>query len=163
MTRIIIVSDTHMPHMAETLPETFISELKKSDLCLHAGDLVELSTAEEISKYVKLIAVHGNMDSISVTKKFKKKELIKIEDILIGITHGTGGPKGIIERVIDTFKEDSPDIIIFGHSHKAYNKIHNNILCFNPGSLTDYLYAEYNSYGILTIDGKQIKTELVRI
>ena len=71
----------------------------------------------------------------------------------ITITHGWGAPDGIEDRIRTLFPD--ADIIIFGHSHHARNKVINGILFFNPGSAR-------NSLGILTID-ETVKGEIVNL
>ena len=66
-----------------------------------------------------------------------------------------------MEVLKTAFKEDKPDIIVFGHSHKSMNEFVDGILFFNPGSATD-LTAEYNSYGIIEIN-EGINSRIIRI
>jgi len=85
------------------------------------------------------------MDSREIKTVLPIKEIVEIENKRIGITHGSGGPWGIEERVRRTFESDRIDIIVYGHSHRSQNKVIKGILFFNPGKATD-------SFGILTID-----------
>jgi putative phosphoesterase len=85
------------------------------------------------------------MDSKELKTVLPVKEIVEIENKRIGITHGSGGPWGIEERVRKMFESDRIDIIVYGHSHRPQNKVINDILFFNPGKATD-------SFGILTID-----------
>ena len=160
--RIIVLSDTHIPITTKSLPKKIIEELRISSLCLHCGDFVDISVVEEISKYVKLIGVRGNMDSPQVQKTFPDKQVITVEDIKIGLIHGGGSPFNILERVK---KELGPnlDIYIFGHTHSPYNEICEGKIFFNPGSPTDKVFAKSNSYGILNVEAGEIKREIVKI
>ena len=81
------------------------------------------------------------------------KEIVEIENKRIGITHGSGGPWGIEERVRRIFESDPIDIIVYGHSHRSQNKVIKDILFFNPGKAAD-------SFGILTIHG-EAKGEII--
>jgi putative phosphoesterase len=92
-------------------------------------------------------AVHGNMDSGELKAVLPVKEIVETENKRIGITHGSGAPWGIEERVRKMFESDRIDIIVYGHSHRPQNKVINDILFFNPGNAAD-------SFGILTIDGE---------
>jgi putative phosphoesterase len=90
MKRIIVISDTHIPAATRTLPEVIIEELKRSDLCIHAGDYISKQVVETINGYVKLEGVYGNMDSEEVRKMLPEKKVIKVENTTIGIIHGSG-------------------------------------------------------------------------
>lgn len=163
MTRIVIVSDTHMPHMANELPKIFLDDLKKSDLCIHAGDVVEENVLKIIEKHCPCNVVAGNMDSTQIQKKYPQQIVLNIEDLKIGVAHGSGAPNGLCQRVLESFSGKKLNICIYGHSHKAHEEIIDGVFCLNPGSLCDYLYAEYNSYAILEIDGDTYKHEIVKI
>ncbi|MFC1514343.1 metallophosphoesterase family protein [Candidatus Omnitrophota bacterium] len=160
--RIMVISDTHIPVAAEGLPPEVIAELKKSDMCLHAGDLIESRVMDEISRYTTFKGVQGNMDSKQVLKALPERLVIEVEGVTIGLTHGSGSPFDILSRVKKTFTEDI-DIYVFGHTHTAYDKTHKGKIFFNPGSLTDKFFAKANSYGILEIKGTKISRKIITI
>ena len=54
------------------------------------------------------------------------------------------------------------DVIVFGHTHSSQNEIKNGVLFFNPGSVTDKVFAKENSYGILEINSS-IKGRIVKL
>ncbi len=163
MMRIAVVSDTHLSG-PEDLPQGLLRTFAEVDLILHAGDLVQLSVLEELQKVgPKVVAVCGNMDPISVKRTLPDRQIIQAEQFRIGLTHGRGTPANLMETVKRIFKDEQVDCIVYGHSHCPQNEVCEGILYFNPGSLTDKVYAPYNSYGILEIDkkltGKIIKLE----
>ena len=152
--KIGVVSDTHIPDRCEHIPQAILNAFKQVDLIVHAGDIVNLEAIDELKAVCpKIIAVAGNMDSQAVVKKFPVKEIFEILGFKIGLMHGSGAPVNLMELLKDAFKSDKPNIIIFGHSHKAVNKFEDGILFFNPGSATDCL-AEEASYGLIEINGK---------
>lgn len=165
MIKIGVISDTHIPERAKAIPKEVLDSLKDVDLILHAGDLVEMKVLDILKNICKDIkAVYGNMDSSEVIKNLPQKELLSIEGLRIGLFHGWGAPWGLIQLLNRVFKDDNPDIIVFGHSHQPFNKKEKNILYFNPGSPTDKIFSPYNSYGILEIENSSIKrAEIIRI
>lgn len=52
------------------------------------------------------------------------------------------------------FKDSNLDVLVFGHTHKPYNKRVNGILCFNPGSAGGSLQTQKPSIGLLNIENK---------
>ncbi len=160
--RILVLSDTHVPRMARDIPKAVYDDIKKSDLVLHAGDFVEMSFLEKLRKVKKTIAVFGNMDSKEISSSLKSKEIIEAGKFRIGLIHGWGSPDGLADRILEEFKGDKVDCIVFGHSHRPMNEMIKKVLFFNPGSTTDKIFAPYNSYGIIDVNGK-ITAKIVKL
>jgi putative phosphoesterase len=57
-----VISDTHIPERANTIPEIVFEIFKEVDLILHAGDLVSLEVRDQLEKIAPTICVQGNMD-----------------------------------------------------------------------------------------------------
>jgi putative phosphoesterase len=142
--RIAVLADTHV-NTLEHLPRKIIDAISTVDLIIHAGDFTDVQVLEELKQLREVKAVQGNMDSMELKAVLPVKEIIEIENKRIGITHGSGSPWGIEERVRKMFESDQIDIIVYGHSHQSQNKVIDDILLFNPGKATD-------SFGILTIN-----------
>ena len=160
--RIGVISDTHIPDRCEHIPEVVMEAFKHVDVIVHAGDFVNLEAIDELkSACPKLLAVAGNMDSPGVVKKFPVKDIFELSGFKFGLMHGYGAPVNLLALLKDAFKSDKPDVIIFGHSHKAMNKFEDGVLFFNPGSATDFTSGEA-SYGIIEINGK-INAKIVKI
>lgn len=150
--RIAVLADTHVSQLEHVFGRV-IDAISTVDLIIHAGDFTTMEVLEELRQLKEVKAVQGNMDSIELRTMLPVKEMIEIENRRIGITHGSGSPRGIEQRIRKMFEADSVDIIIYGHSHQCQNKVSDNILFFNPGKARD-------SFGILTIDNG-IKGELI--
>lgn len=161
--KIGVISDTHIPDRSKDLPKEILEAFKNVDMVIHAGDLVDLSVIDQLKRVCPNVkAVWGNMDPEEVKRRLPQKEIIKLGNYTIGLTHGYGPPKNLIEIMADIFKDDKPDIIIFGHAHAPTNEKRGNVLYFNPGSPTDKIFSPYNSYGIIEINGK-INARIVKI
>jgi putative phosphoesterase len=161
--KIGVISDTHIPNAADSLPKKILEDFKGVDLIVHAGDLVDMSVLEKLKSVCKNVkAVRGNMDSYEVRKKLPEKEVFTVGRHRIALMHGFGAPGNLITVLAEAFKEEKPDLIIFGHSHSACNEEKDGILFFNPGSPTDKVFAQYNSYGIIEINDK-IEARIIRI
>ena len=129
--RIAVLADTHV-NTIEHLPKRIIDTISTVDLIIHAGDLTDVQVLEELKRLKVVKAVHGNMDSTELKATLPAKEIVEIECKRIGITHGSGSPWGIEERVKKMFELDRIDIIVYGHSHQSQNTVINNILFFIP-------------------------------
>jgi len=150
--RIAVLADTHADKL-EYLPKKMVDALSTVDLIIHAGDFTDIQLLKELKQLRDVRAVQGNMDSRELKAALPVKEVVEIENKRIGITHGSGAPWGIEERVRKVFESDRIDVIVYGHSHRSRNKVINDILFFNPGKATD-------SFGIITIDG-EAKGEII--
>lgn len=161
--KIGVISDTHIPDRAKEIPQKIMDDFKTVDMIIHAGDLVSLSVIDKLKRICNNVtAVWGNMDPQEVREKLPQKIVFKAGNHKIGVTHGYGAPNRLIDSLEKVFEGDKVDIIIFGHSHYSVNEERNGILFFNPGSATDKIFAAYNSYGIIEIDGK-IDAKIVKI
>jgi len=161
--KIGVISDTHIPDRAATVPDKILQDFKTVDMIIHAGDLVDLNVIEQLQKSCPNIkAVSGNMDPAEVRKQLPEKIILQAGNYKIGIMHGNGAPVHLVDFLTRAFKDDIVDIIIFGHSHNPFNEKKGNILFFNPGSATDKIFAAYNSYGIIELNGK-IEAKIIKL
>jgi uncharacterized protein len=159
--RILVLSDTHIPRVANDLPEKIYKAIPSVDMIIHAGDFVEEELYNKLKTLKETRAVYGNMDSSAIQKALKTKEVMQVGKIRIGLIHGYGAPGDLVETVMSEFK--NVNAIVFGHSHKALNIVKGGVLLFNPGSPTDTIFASSNSYGILDIDGDNINGTIVKL
>ena len=150
--RIAVLSDTHA-HTVNEIPERIRAVLAEVDLIVHAGDFTERVVLEGLRTLGEVKAVRGNMDSGELKKMLPEKELFVVNGKKIGLTHGSGGPWGIADRIRQLFAD--VDIIVFGHSHEPCNQHLQGSLLFNPG------WAR-GSFGLLTIND-EIKAEIIKV
>lgn len=150
--KIGIISDTHMPKRAKKFPQELLVGLKGVDLIIHAGDWQTIDVYHELSRYAPVEGVYGNVDDDRIKDKFEKKKIFEFGFVRVGVVHGHGQGKTTEKRVIDTFSDDTVDIIIFGHSHIPIKKFVNRTWIFNPGSPTDKRRQPQYSYGFLEIN-----------
>ena len=156
--KIGVISDTHIPVRADSIPEKVFNYFKDVDLILHAGDLVQLGVTKDLQKIAPVVAVRGNMDEFDM---LPEKVIIKINNkFKIGLYHGHGSPADLAERIENEFS--GVDCIVFGHSHSSFNEIKDNVLLFNPGSACDTVFTNINSVGILNVNEK-IRGEILEL
>ena len=161
MARIGIISDTHIPKVASSLPRYLLDALEGMDLIMHAGDLIEASVIDELSSLAPVAAVSGNMDRPEVKSVLPKKRMLEVEGKLIGLTHGWGPPIGIERRVLSKFPE--ADVVVFGHTHKALVERRKGVLLVNPGTPNDRRFSKHLSYAVLTIEDGELKPEIIQL
>jgi len=55
--RIGVISDTHIPKRAQSLPDDLVDVLRKLDFIIHAGDFETMEALREIERINRLVAV----------------------------------------------------------------------------------------------------------
>jgi putative phosphoesterase len=150
--KIGVLSDTHIPDRAREVPRKLLEAFSDADMVIHAGDLVDLSVHKALCAVCKDVrAVSGNMDPSEIKSMFPPRQIIRAGAFTIGVVHGWGPPKKLLEIVKEAFKAEKCDIVIFGHSHQALSEQDGKTLYFNPGSPTDNVFAPFKSFGIIEI------------
>lgn len=149
--RALVISDTHVKRKED------IDELRKIvepyvgsvDIIIHAGDSVTKYLVDYLKGLKPTHIVSGNMDTGEVARMLPEKEIFDFGRFRIGLTHGWGPASGLKERVLDFFKSDNVDAVIFGHSHQPFLGKRGGILILNPGSPTDTRFADRNTIAVL--------------
>lgn len=152
MTSVVVVADTHMPVFSNKYPKALIKALKSADLCIHAGDITESDIYNYLASLCSIEAVAGNMDCLELKNSLPQNRLINIKGVKIFVTHGSGTPHDILERVHRQAKPLDPDIVVFGHTHKKFCEDYKGFRFLNPGSVTDPYGTSGKSYALITID-----------
>lgn len=138
MTRVAILSDTHIPSRAREIPDWVAAELQRAEYVIHAGDFDSPAPYDRVAELAEgeLTAVSGNMDPHGLS--LPETAGIEIADQPFVVTHGTGPPAGYEERVRETARERVPDgdpIVVSGHTHSVLDDA-DGIRILNPGSAT---------------------------
>jgi hypothetical protein len=168
-----IISDTHIPSRAKSLPKEIFEVFKDVDLIIHSGDIENLETIKELEKIAKVIAVEGNMDQKETKEKSPEGIFLKIYDWKIGVVHSPfpfwlGSHFNFIQekaaqRLIE--KEDF-DILISGHTHRPFLEELNfkgkKILLINPGSATVPFFTQ-PSVAILKINPQNFEAKIINL
>ena len=129
--KILIISDTHRKH------DNLLKVLEREcpvDLLIHLGDAegYEDYIAEQAGCPMEVVA--GNNDFFSSLPREKELQIGKYKVL---ITHGhyyyvnTG-----IEDIEREAEGRGFDIVMFGHTHKPYIEIDEDVTVLNPGSVS---------------------------
>jgi len=159
-----LISDTHIPTKAKAIPKKALDALKDSSLIVHAGDLIQLSVLDDLERLAPVVAVCGNMDRHDVKKRMPKMNSVEVYDWKIGVIHDAGILWGTRNRK-RIAKQNSFDVLVFGHTHRPTFKRENNVLFINPGSPTNPLppFLVKPTIALLRITKDKIEPEIVQI
>ena len=121
-TSLLILSDTHVPTRARTLPDVLWREVEEADIVLHAGDWMSADFYREVeARSRRLIAVWGNNDGDELRRAMPEVARETIEGLSFAITHETGSSTGREARCDLAFPD--ADVLVFGHSHIPWDSI----------------------------------------
>ncbi len=150
--RIGVMSDSHgLLHYAQQA----VGAMGKIDLLLHAGDRYRDASKIIVPASVPVHAVVGNCDALNDEPVEK---LLELEGIKLLLTHGhVYQVHSGLSKLLHRAAELNVAVVVFGHTHIAGYEWYENLLLFNPGSITSPRDGRGVAYGILEIkDGKVI-------
>ncbi|MDH2416480.1 metallophosphoesterase [Nocardioides sp. CER19] len=145
-TRLLIVSDTHVPQRARDLPAALWAEVEAADLVVHAGDWVDVSLLDEMERRARrLVGVHGNNDHGVLRERLPEVARVEVEGLRVGVVHETGPSQGRERRCSAEYPEI--DVLVFGHSHIPWDTTTpTGLRLLNPGSPTDRRRQPFCTY-----------------
>ncbi len=150
--KIGVISDTHIPRAAKTIPPKVFKLFGSVELIVHAGDITDRYALEQLQSIAPVIAVHGNRDSHELKTSLPEERIVELCGFRIGILHGHGDMGTTLDRLPTFFKGVELDCILFGHSHIPFNRLINGTLYLNPGSPTIKKRQPMYSVGILILE-----------
>lgn len=157
-----LISDTHIPERANSIPKEVFEHFFDADLIIHCGDLTSDSILNDLKKTCEVLAVSGNMDF----NDFPKERELTIGNFKIGIIHGNQiHPRGDTLKMKYLCLEKGWNVLISGHTHiPMINEIkiseNEKILLLNPGSPTVPRYP-LKTIMKLKIENEKIDVNLI--
>ena len=174
--KIGVLGDTHIPDVLPELPARICELFNGVDIILHVGDITSLSVLQHLEPIAQTFAVHGDLDTVEVKKYLQEKQRLEFADRSIGLIHGfqawqTDWFTRTLYRFSRSRREEAlrayvlrefpdVDVVVYGHSHEPYFKMHNGVLLFNPGSVLPRA-GDTGSVGMLEISANAIKGKII--
>ncbi len=157
-----VISDTHVPVRAPTLPKSVFDAFERADFILHAGDLVDLSVIDELEQIAPVLAVRGNMDTGRIGELLPEINVLKLFAWKIGLIHDPGSLTDL-SKLQKIASENQFDVLIYGHTHTANITWAGKTLFVNPGSPTcpQPPFLCKPSVAVLTITKQAITPEIM--
>lgn len=157
MTRVAVISDTHMPRRARDLPAGAWRLIDSASLVIHAGDVTERSVLERITAHRPVHAVRGNNDL--ALPDLPDTLWLDIGGVGVAVVHDSGARIGRRERLARAFPDAR--VVVFGHSHVPCCEDDGRLLLLNPGSPTDRRSTPTFTMAILELGDGNARAELV--
>lgn len=150
--RIVLLSDTHIPHRARDLPAPLWAEVDNADVVIHAGDWVHVDLLDELQRRAaRLIGCWGNNDGPALRERLPERADVALAGVRFTVVHETGAAKGREARMAAAYPDT--DVLVFGHSHIPWDtQAANGLRLLNPGSPTDRRRQPFHTYMTAHID-----------
>lgn len=160
---VALISDTHIPSRARSIPEAFAERIRATDHVIHAGDFdSEEALGEVQTMATELTAVSGNMDRRLGLPLVTTVELGGVEFV---VTHGTGSKRGYEGRVANAVADNATSesaVGVAGHTHETLDRTHEGVRLLNPGSATGASPADLPTMLTATVENGALDVELHR-
>ena len=160
-----LLSDTHIPDHAKQLPDQLKDVFSGVDLILHGGDIFSISVLDELELIAPVLAAEGD-DDLSLTAKdrrVERKHTINIDGTTIWLVHQKPNSLPPVSKEV-TRLEGPPDVVVYGHTHKAMLEKKDGILQINPGSPTFPNYRlQLGTVGLLTVSSSKVEAKIVQL
>ena len=162
-TRLLLISDTHIPGRARALPDAVRREADAANLIIHAGDWVSAGVLDDLERHGEVLGVFGNNDGDDLRARLPEYTERCIEGVCLGVVHETGDAKGREKRM--TQRYPALDVLVFGHSHIPWDTTtESGLRLLNPGSPTDRRRQPHHTLMTALIDDGALRhVDLVRI
>ena len=156
-TRLLVISDTHVPVRARELPRQLWEAVDAADVVIHAGDWTSIQLLDQLSeRAARLVAVRGNNDADpEFAQRLPELAELDIEGIRVAVVHETGAATGRELRCAARFPDT--DVLVFGHSHIPWDSMAaSGLRLLNPGSPTDRRRQPHGTFVTALADEGQL-------
>ena len=155
-TRLLLISDTHIPDRARALPDAVRTAADSADLIVHAGDWTRASVLEDLAQHGEVLGVYGNNDGPDLRELLPEIARREIDGVRFAVIHETGDA-GRRHAWADASFPDT-DVLIFGHSHIPWDTVSpGGLRLLNPGSPTDRRHQPHRTVMTLTVDDGELR------
>ena len=150
--KIGVISDTH--GFLDPRVEKIFTGV---DHILHAGDIGYATIILELEFIAPVTAVLGNCDDdlayrLTATATLAQKKFL---------VHHIINPWALSDTAARHIRQEKPDAVVFGHTHKAFAETVNGIFYFNPGYAGKPKFGEARSVALLHLDGQNLRHEFI--
>ncbi|HEY3620008.1 MAG TPA: metallophosphoesterase family protein [Candidatus Sulfotelmatobacter sp.] len=146
-----VISDTH-----GLLRQEALAALQGSQHIIHAGDVGAAGILENLATVAPVSAIRGNVDKDVWARRLPQTEVVELGGISIFVLHDLA--KLDLKPEAARFR-----VVISGHSHIPKQEMRNGVLYFNPGSAGPRRFKLPVTVGRLTVGGRDIRAEIIRI
>ena len=138
-----VISDTHGFYDPRVTPLLYGVEH-----ILHAGDVGSPDVVRRLSEIAPVTVVRGNNDRDGECALYPDAERLELAGCRVRLTHIVKVPaEG--SAGLDAYR--SSDVVVYGHSHIAFQERRGPVLFFNPGAAGKRRFKVVPSVGLLEL------------
>lgn len=151
-----VIADTH-GKLDESVLELFAGVRR----IIHAGDIGDEELIWRLEKVAPVIAVRGNNDP--ATMCYPNERLAIIEERTFFVRHQFAVVEKMSAAQQRLIEQRMPDVVIFGHSHRAYIGQWRGTLLFNPGGAGPKRFNLPRTVGLLELREEEIIPRIITL
>ena len=153
---VAIISDTHIPSRASSIPAAARRLIEDADHVIHAGDFDSSKALAEVQELSRgLTAVEGNMDPHGLG--LPSVATVDLGGVRFVVTHGTGSRRGYEHA------GEGPTVGVSGHTHDLLDTTVDGYRLLNPGSVTGASPADEATMLTATAADSEVDVEVHRV
>jgi putative phosphoesterase len=153
--KIGVISDTHN-FFDPQIPSVF----RGVEHILHAGDIGLPKILLALEQIAPVTAVSGNTDDAGF--QYRETEAIELNGRKF-LIHHIVDPHNVSQAMASRLARHTPDVVVFGHTHKPFCKAINGTLFFNPGYAGKSRFGMPRTVAILNCDERGFVPEYLAI
>jgi uncharacterized protein len=153
--KIGVISDTH-----DFLDPKVLELFKGVDHILHAGDIGLPWILLELEFIAPVTAVAGNTDDPLL--RYEGTKIAKLDGRKF-LVHHIVDPRALKDPLKARIAKEKPDVVVFGHTHRAFCETIGGVLYFNPGYAGRPKFNTERCVAILHCSGKEITPEFLAL
>ena len=150
--KIGVISDTH--DFLDPRVEKIFSGVNH---IFHAGDIGSPMLILELQFIAPVTAVQGNCDTGPGYRHTETVELAQTKFLI----HHIVNPHAPTKAAGDAIARETPQAVIFGHTHRKFAETVNGIFYFNPGYAGKPKFGAERSVAIMHLDQNGLRHEFI--
>ena len=160
-----LISDTHVPDVAEEVPRKALEAFSGVDLILHAGDLSVVSVLDELEEIAPVLAARGDDDYGIKNERLREVQRLELDGVKVYLIHSSlYFARDVILHPEKHDLERAPDVVVFGHTHRDTLRTVSGSLLVNPGSAAfPYYQLRLGTVALLTIGAGKASARIVHL
>lgn len=140
-----VVSDTHGFYDPRVPPL-----LMGVEHILHAGDIGSEDVIQRLGDIAPVTAVRGNNDREGPVSACPEQQVLELGGCRVLLTHIVKVPKEG-STALASYTSRGVDVVVYGHSHIAFQEHRGGVLFFNPGAAGKRRFKVVPSIGLLEL------------
>jgi uncharacterized protein len=166
LTRIGILSDTHMPAELKVLWDEVRLAFAGVDLILHSGDIVHPMVLDQLEAWAPVVAAVGNNDVYVRDARVAVTQWLDVDGFRIAMVHDMEPEDEPIDELCRKYlRGERPDVIVTGHTHYERMDFRDGVLQVNSGSpVHPHLWStRLGTVALLDLEPGSLRAKIVRL